>query len=420
MPIKKTRPLKGIKSALKGSKKCPLRDEHFYSVESACNFVGTHRAKLKRNMKFKIVAEQANGKAKVTISGRISDWQNHAEGFKAFVDQAIAAGITETEVYINSPGGDVFQANEIGNELQRLPGTKTAILGALCASAATYIACRCDIVIAAKNTSYMIHKPIAYVSGNLDEIQSYMKALKNLQEHYADTYAEKTGMTVAKINDLWLNDFWMNAQEAKDKGFIDEIKGETPVTSEDIQGLTACAYRTMPSIAAYTPSNSQTNNNDMKLIIAALGLAVDTTEAQVAAQIEILKGKAKDAEAVTAQLNDITGKYNALLTQANADKIKAVLDGAENNKQITADQRAYYTKALQADFEGTKAHIEALPKTVKLTAHVVAGNGTGTGSEDRSKWTYADWQEKDWKGLAKMAEEDEARYTALQKAHYGE
>ena len=46
-------------------------------------------------------------------------------------------------IYINSPGGECFEANEIVNVIKRFPGKITGEGGALVASAATYIAINC-------------------------------------------------------------------------------------------------------------------------------------------------------------------------------------------------------------------------------------------------------------------------------------
>jgi ATP-dependent Clp protease protease subunit len=368
-----------------------------------------------------ITCEAVGTKALVRISGRISEWNNHAEGFKAFVDKAIADGVTHTDIHINSPGGDCFQANEIGNEIDRLPGTTTAILGALCASAGTYIACRCSKVIAAKNTQYMIHKPMGGAYGNFDEITAYLKALKNMQDLYAKTYHEKTGMALAKIEQLWTQDFWMNAEEAKTKKFIDEIEGETAVTPDDIAAIAACGYKNTPQIAAFTPENKQPqNHNDMKLIIAALALAADATEAQQLAAIEALKSKAGQLDAVTTAKNELQAKYDGVVKAAKSAEIKAVLDAAEANKQILASERGFYSEQLESNFDKTKAHIEARPKLQALSDQTKGGGaGAGTSGEDRSKWTYADYQEKNPAALRELSENDEEKFNALAEAHYG-
>ncbi|MBL7902942.1 MAG: ATP-dependent Clp protease proteolytic subunit [Bacteroidia bacterium] len=362
--------------------------------------------------KFQISCEAQNNKAVIRIEGYISGWDNIAQRFKSSVDDLVSKGIVDLEIYINSQGGSVFEANEIANVLNKFTGNKIATLGALCASAATYIATKCDKIIAATNTQYMIHKPMAVVDGNADQIEARLKLLRNLQADYAAAYSKKTGLSVKEINDLWKEDFWMNAQEAKDKKFIDEVDGETTaaLTPDQIQEIKALGYKHIPELTATANLNPQNNTIMKDLLITLLALSATSSEAQIVAQVDALKAKAAKAEELQKQLD----------TERAASKkaeIKAVLDAAENSKQITAAQRTYYEKQLAADFDATKAHIESLPKVVALST--VTNTGTGTTGEDRSKWTYADYQDKDPMALAKMADEDEAKFKALFKAHYG-
>ena len=230
---------------------------------------------------FKISCEVSNDKAIIRIDGYISSWSNHAAGFKSQLDNIIALGITTAEVYINSGGGSCFEANEIANELGRFPGTKNALIGALCASAATYIACKCDHVEGAKNMSYMIHKPMMSADGNVDEIESQLKCLKNLQAEYAQTYSQKTGLSIDKIEAMWTQDYWMDAQEAKELGFIDEIDGEADITPEDVLAIQTNGYKNVPTITSTTQPKP---NNMRELIIAAMGIDPKSTDSQILAQ----------------------------------------------------------------------------------------------------------------------------------------
>lgn len=366
--------------------------------------------------KLQISCESKDNKAVIKIEGYISNWDSIAARFKASVENLVANGIKDLEVYINSGGGSVFEANEIANVLDAFTGNKVARLGALVASAATYIASKCDKVIASSNTAYMIHKPMMMVDGNADQIEAQLKNLRNLQANYALVYSKKTGLTIKEIDALWKEDFWMNAQEAIDKKFVDEVDGETTaaLSIEDIKAVQSMGYKHIPQLAAtLTITNQTTQNNNMKdLFIAAAGLPANSTDAQIIAHYEVVKAKAAKADELQAKLDKVTA-------DANAAKIKAVLDASEFNKQTLPSEREYYTKALTNDFEGTKAHIEAKPKLSKLSAETNESNGGNAGGVDTSKWTYADFMEKDPKALEVMAEQDEARFKTLAKAHYG-
>lgn len=99
-------------------------------------------------------------KAELLLYGDISErsWWEDAATPKRFADDLAALGdVKEITVYINSGGGDVFAAQAIGNMLERNAATVTAHIDGLCASAATIVACHADKVVAAADSSYMVH-----------------------------------------------------------------------------------------------------------------------------------------------------------------------------------------------------------------------------------------------------------------------
>jgi hypothetical protein len=258
----------------------------------------------------------------------------------------------------------------------------------------------------------MIHKPMGGIEGNSDEVKAQLKLLENMEAEYARTYSEKTGLPIAKIQAMWVEDYWMNAEEAKKLGFIQEIIGEAPITNEFIETIKACGYKNMPAITATAKITDTTKNEKLmkQIFITALALAADITDAQLIAHLEGLKVKAASADALKTELEN-------LKKTAAEDKAEAVLTAAIKEKKILATQKDFYKKNLLADFEGTKTMLDAIPAVTALSAEITKG-ATGS-TEDRSAWTYADYQEKNPKALAELADTDEAKFKALFKAHYG-
>ncbi|MFA9220542.1 MAG: head maturation protease, ClpP-related [Sediminibacterium sp.] len=295
-----------------------------------------------------ISAQKDGTKAVIRIDGYITSWNNHAAQFKAQIDDLIAAGIKDATVYINSGGGDCFQANEIANEIVRFPGKLTAKLGALCASAGTYIACKCDYVISAKNISYMIHKPMGSFEGNADQVKAELKVLENLQGEYLSTYSGKTGIKEEKLQSMWANDYWMNASEAKTLGFIDEVEGEAAITDEDVQAISA--YKNAPVITA-TTKISHPKNNSMKISLKAAYTFLAS----------FFKVEAKDQEIETTpeQLADLNAKLGTLtsleaqVTTLQAEKQTAETAKATAETSLTAEKAAH--EALKLELANWKA-----------------------------------------------------------------
>lgn len=357
-----------------------------------------------------ITAEAKGNIAEIRIEGEISSWQNTASDFKSQIDSLVANGITNAIIYINSGGGSCFEANEISNVLDRFTGIKTAKLGALCASASTYIASKCDKVSSVRNISYMIHKPSIYVGGNSTELESSLKLLKNLESDYLNTYSKKTGLSIKEIEALWVSDYWMNAEEAKAKGFIDEIDGEAIITAQDVEVVKM--YKNAPKItASVTNQEPQTINDKMKnLLITALALVATTSDAEVLAKVEELKAKASKAD-------DLQAKLDTLLLTSKTEKATAAYEKARVGKKVIDSSKDFWMKQLMENFDEANATLESMPAMVKLSEQTSTSNEGRT--IDRSNWTYADYQEKDSKALAELATNDEAKFKELAKAHYG-
>jgi len=371
--------------------------------------------------KFTITAETKNQKAVIRIDGYISEWSNHAQGFKMKLDQIIADGIVDAEIYINSGGGSCFEANEIANEIGRFTGSITARLGALCASAATYIASKCDKVVSAKNTSYMIHKPSAWFDGNSDEIEAKLKLLKNLNKEYLSAYTTKTALSDKEITAMWKTDYWMDSEEAKEKGFIDEIEGETDITEDDVNAI--ARYKGAPKIAASvrpTDTNQKIEIEMKEKLLLVLGsvLAADASDAQIIAAVEAMKQKAAKFESAEEARIKAEKDLNDLKEKALKDAAEAFVQSCVDKKKILASQKDFFVKAYISDAEGTKKTLEDMPAASQLSKETTSGGNAGASAEDRSKWTYADYQDKAPTALAELAESDPDKYESLFKAHY--
>ena len=62
-----------------------------------------------------ITATAQNGKAYIRIIGEIAGWKDSAEDFRYELNQLKKDGIKDIVLYINSPGGNCFEANVIFN-----------------------------------------------------------------------------------------------------------------------------------------------------------------------------------------------------------------------------------------------------------------------------------------------------------------
>lgn len=347
-----------------------------------------------------IEASAVGTKGTIKIVDRISEYsQSSSITVRSIVDDYLNKGITVVDVYLNSTGGNCFEATEMVNDLKRLPKVNLTI-GAIAASAATYFMTQFPSA-AYSNSQFMIHRPKLGTYGDIVSIKADLKLLENTTEIYKTAYSLKMNKTVEQIEEYFaVGDYWMTANEALALGLLDTIidQNET-VTAESILILEAVAAPIIPKII-----NEKNQTMDRKILISRLKLSADATDAE----IEI---------AMTA-LEKLAGKSETLEANAKATleaKAKELVANAILNKKITADLQENYLKLANADFEGTKTILDAMQGVVKASEEI----DTDPSASSCEKWTMEDYQEKNPDALLEMMTNEPEKFKKLEAAYFG-
>ena len=142
---------------------------------------------------------------------------------KAIKQALNEANGSDVELEINSPGGYVDAGSEIYTALKEYSGKVTAKITGQACSAASWIALAADRVEMSPTAQMMIHRASTMSIGNSDDLASDLNALNSLDKSFVDLYSQRTGLDAQEVYRLMCNTTWMNAKEAVDKGFADEI-----------------------------------------------------------------------------------------------------------------------------------------------------------------------------------------------------
>ncbi len=126
-------------------------------------------------------------------------------------------------VHINSPGGAVYEGFGILDIIRNEQKPTTVIIEGLCASIGTIIAMSGDTVKATENSTFMIHNPWTMTMGDAEFIEKEAAQLKQIENRLIDIYGKKTGLEQDEIRQLMKEETWMDAEQAKSKGFVDEV-----------------------------------------------------------------------------------------------------------------------------------------------------------------------------------------------------
>lgn len=184
----------------------------------------------------------ADGSGELLLYGDIASektWYGDEVTPKQFAEDLEALGaVSNITVRINSGGGDVFAAVEIGNLLEQHPANVTARIGGVCASAATIIACHCNKVVAANDSTYMVHPVKMGLFGYADAetLKQYIDAIETIRENTITLYAKKTGREKDEVAGWMDATKWWTGPKAKENGFVDELADEGKQTVYENRG----------------------------------------------------------------------------------------------------------------------------------------------------------------------------------------
>lgn len=149
--------------------------------------------------------------------------------------------VQNLNIYINSPGGDVFTASTMISMLQRVKDKGTTInayVDGLSASAASFLMMVADNVNLYKNSTVMVHKPMSMAFGNANDMQKTIDALNKIEDSVMlPMYMDKSKVDEKEIKSLIDAETWLSAKEM-DKYFnvtlLDEEKTAVACISSDL------------------------------------------------------------------------------------------------------------------------------------------------------------------------------------------
>jgi len=143
----------------------------------------------------------------------------------AFIRELQGLGELPLNVYINSPGGEVFDGIAIYEALGRHEGLVNVVVDALAASIASVIAQAGDQRTMAKAATMMIHEPWGLAIGDSEEMAKMGGMLDLIGDQVAGIYARHAGGTVEEWRTRMAEETWYKADEAVAAGLADMVAG---------------------------------------------------------------------------------------------------------------------------------------------------------------------------------------------------
>lgn len=209
--------------------------------------------------------KKAQNKGEIYIYGDIvsTKWDDSdvtAIDFKKELDSL--GDVKEIDVHINSAGGNVFEGHVIYNMLKTHKAKINVYVDALAASIASVIAMSGDTIFMHKNSFLMIHNSWIMTVGNSRELRETADLLDKTDASSNHAYLDKaTNISEEELKQLLEAETWLTADEALEKGFVDEILGANQ-TAASISKESAQRFKTVPDDIKQDIDNDQEKNKN--------------------------------------------------------------------------------------------------------------------------------------------------------------
>jgi ATP-dependent Clp protease protease subunit len=137
-------------------------------------------------------------------------------------------------MYINSPGGVVTAGMAIHDTMQYIrPKVGTVCIGQAASMGSFLLAAgEPGMRVALTNSRIMVHQPSGGARGMASDIQIQANEILRIRKRMNDLYAKYTGKPLQDIEKAMDRDTFLEAEEAKAFGIVDEVFDKRPANAE--------------------------------------------------------------------------------------------------------------------------------------------------------------------------------------------
>ena len=126
-------------------------------------------------------------------------------------------------LWIHSPGGDVFATMAIYDLIRNFSVPINTVGIGVCASGASVLLSAGHKRSIFEHTWVMMHQAFGQVEGDTKTVNSRAGFMNKLEKQFAKIFSKHTGMTVKEIEDLSNTEKWFTASEALKYKLVDKV-----------------------------------------------------------------------------------------------------------------------------------------------------------------------------------------------------
>lgn len=309
-----------------------------------------------------------NSEAEITIYDVIggSFWSEGVTG-KQFVEDLKNLPPHQTlNIFINSPGGAVYDGRLIYNALKRHKAYKKVTIDGLAASMASGVAMAGDEIIMPENAMMMIHDPSMCLCGNAREMRDAADYLDKSKKTLISAYRDKTGLDDSKISDLMTAETWMTADEALELGFADKIGNKIEVTA--LSRFDLSMFSKAPELVLHLPVEAnRTRHEPPKGDTPVMEITLEKIKQDYASIAEALRAEGKQqaegnlAEKIAQAKNEGAEQERKRIQEVEAQAMaghEALIAELKFDGKTTGPEAA--VKVLAAEKQKCSNHLQTL------------------------------------------------------------
>ncbi len=289
--------------------------------------------------------------AELSVFDEIGFWGVQAKDFVRDVKAITASTI---KLFINSPGGSVFDAVTMFNALAMTGKTIEVHVLGVAASAASYLAMVGSKIVMPDNTFMFLHNPINGVYGNAEDMREMADVLDKIGASLTATYAKRFKGDEKALADILAAETYLTAAECLAHGLCDEVVPAIEATARFDADLVPEAVRAVAFKAA--PPSAPSMPERIKAALAAVPELAEF-EAVFAADVALV-----DGATLSAAVTDAKAVLAFCAMTGMADRAPAMIRA----RTPVADVRKALAETLAEAADAT--HVDTAPKGVATPA----------------------------------------------------
>jgi len=354
------------------------------------------------------------------------------------LDLLVSAGYKKILVHINSAGGNILEGWSILSSILNINRGKNGVAVDTCndglaGSIAGIILMAGKKVMMLDWAKIMIHNP-SYGKSEDQMSENEKKSLMEFKNSLVNIFRSRAKKSTEEIEEMMNQETWLNAEQALDGGFIDEIISTSKLKRSDALNVLCEATNELKSTdyahALYKQIIEEYNNEkttpnkigntmpdiNFSSILNDLGIDKDANESQIKDKISVLRAEAVTGKALQNEIDILRAENQRLQAQVQETKkvqCENLVDEAIKDNKLRPSQKAEWLEIAMMSFDTAKKAIDA------MNGHPQLSQLTQKTGDERADWDWTKWAQNDSVGLMKLKEEDRGLYSILYKNYYG-